>query len=63
MVALQRRALYLAVIRGGFSRRRIARVAGVSQEWVARACRAVEDERDDPFLDRLLDELELIMIG
>jgi hypothetical protein len=57
-VNLKRQALYLAVI-GGHSRRSIARVSGLSPEAVARACRDIEDARDDPDLDRVLDELEL----
>ena len=59
---LRHQAIYLAVMRG-YSRRRIAMAAGVSQQAVARACRYVEEARDDPFTDRLLDELELIIIG
>jgi hypothetical protein len=57
-VNLKRQALYLAVMRG-HSRRRIAEITGLSHEAVARACRTIEEARDDPQLDRLLDELEL----
>ena len=59
-VNLKRQALYLAVI-GGHSRREVARVSNLSPEAVARACRDVEEARDNPDIDRLLDELELIM--
>lgn len=59
-VNLKRQALYLVVM-GGHSRRAVAKVAKLSPEAVARACRDVEEERDDPEIDRLLDELELRM--
>jgi hypothetical protein len=58
LVNLKRQVLYLAVMRG-HSRRRIGKITGLSHEAVARACRVIEDARDDPELDRLLDELEL----
>jgi hypothetical protein len=57
---LKRQAIYLAVM-AGHSRRQIAEAAGVSPEIVARYCRAIEEARDDPALDRVLDELELEM--
>lgn len=60
LVSLKRQALYLAVM-GGHSRRSVATVSRQSPEAVARACRDVEELRDDPELDRLLDELELRM--
>lgn len=60
MANLKRQAVYLAVM-AGHSRRQIAQVAGVSPELVARYCRAIEEARDDPALDRVLDELELEM--
>jgi hypothetical protein len=59
---LRCQALYLAVMHG-HSRRWIAEVSGLSPEAVARACRAIEDARDDQDLDRVLDELELRMSG
>lgn len=58
LVNLKRQALYLAVI-GGHSRRAIAKIAKLSPEAVARACRDIEEARDDAELDRVLDELEL----
>lgn len=58
LVNLKRQALYLAVM-GGHSRRQIARITHLSPEAVARACRNIEEARDDPALDRLLDELEI----
>lgn len=62
MVNIRRQALYLAVM-SGHSRRAIADATGLSAEAVARACRVIEDARDDPELDRALDELELDAIG
>ena len=56
---LRGRALYLAVVTYGVSARAVAHAAGLSHELVARACRAIEDKRDDPEMDRLLDELQL----
>lgn len=60
--SLRCQALYLAVMYG-HSRRWIARVSGLSPEAVARACREIEEARDDRDLDRVLDELELRMSG
>jgi DNA invertase Pin-like site-specific DNA recombinase len=57
---LKRQAVYLTVM-AGHSRREIARVTGLSPELVARYCRAIEEARDDPAMDRVLDELELEM--
>lgn len=62
LINLKRQALYLAVI-SGHSRRRIAKVSGLSPELVARACRSIEEARDDSDLDRALDELELEATG
>ena len=56
---LHNQALYLAVVVCGVPGRAVARAAGVSESYVRRVLRLIEEARDDAALDRRLDELEL----
>lgn len=51
-------AMYLAHVGFGMSMARIARAFGRHRTTVTHACHLVEDRRDDPRFDRLLDCLE-----
>jgi hypothetical protein len=53
----KKEAVYLAVTAFGLPIRAIGRVSGLSAEMVSKACRAVEDARDDYAYDRALDVL------
>lgn len=58
-VALARRAaLYLTLVPGDFSLGAVSAAASMTREGVRRALAAVEDLRDDPYLDELMSELE-----
>ncbi|MEM8790838.1 MAG: DUF6456 domain-containing protein [Pseudomonadota bacterium] len=51
-------ALYLAHTGEGASLRSLAEASGTHPSTVMRAVRRVEDKRDDPLVDRLLDDFE-----
>lgn len=51
-------AMYLAHVGYGWSMERVGHVFGPTRTSVATACRWVEDARDDPGLDTLLERLE-----
>jgi DNA invertase Pin-like site-specific DNA recombinase len=51
-------ALYLASITFDVPARALARAEGVSERQVRRALRAIEDARDIPAVDRVLDALQ-----
>ncbi|MEM9371774.1 MAG: DUF6456 domain-containing protein [Pseudomonadota bacterium] len=51
-------ALYLAHTGEGHSLRSLAEAAGTHPSTVMRAVRRVEEKRDDPLIDQLLDDLE-----
>lgn len=51
-------AFYLAYITYGWPLERVAHAYGVNRATVASACRWVEDARDRPALDAVLDRLE-----
>ncbi|OCC01818.1 hypothetical protein BA190_26770 [Labrys sp. WJW] len=49
-------AIYLAHTMVGIPQRAIARTVGLTEAAVCLACRSVEQRRDDPNFDRLLDQ-------
>lgn len=51
-------AMYLAHVAFGWPLERVGHAFGRNRSTVGIACRWVEDERDQPALDALLDELE-----
>jgi chromosomal replication initiation ATPase DnaA len=51
-------AMYLSHITFGWPLERVAHAFGVNRATAGTACRWVEDERDRPVLDALLDRLE-----
>jgi hypothetical protein len=59
----RRVALYVVCTVHGHARRSVARAAGLSAEAVAKACREIEAMRDDAAFDRMLDEIELFLMG
>lgn len=56
-------AIYLLSTVYDMPLRKIARLFGVSHEWVRKAIASVEEAREDPRTDRRLDELELALMG
>lgn len=56
-------AMYLAHVALGLNFVQIAGAAGRDRTTVAHACRVVEDRRDDPDFDALLDRLEAFLAG
>lgn len=56
-------AFYLMNSGAGMKQATIARAAGVTRQAVSLACQKLEDRRDDPKLDRLLDELTAAIMG
>ena len=51
-------AMYLAHVAGGLTFTQAARLYGRNRTTAAHACRQVEQRRDDPMFDRILDLLE-----
>jgi hypothetical protein len=51
-------AMYLAHVTFGFSLSAVGRHFGRDRTTAAHACRQIEDRRDDPVFDMLLDRLE-----
>lgn len=51
-------AMYLAHVSFGASMSEIGRAFGRDRTTAAHACRLVEERRDDPYFDALLDRLE-----
>ena len=56
-------AMYLSHIAFGWPLDRVGHVFGVNRATAGNACRWVEDERDRPELDALLDRLESLLAG
>jgi chromosomal replication initiation ATPase DnaA len=54
----RRLAMYLAHVTFGWPLERVGHAFGLNRATAAAACRWVEDERDRPTLDALLDRLE-----
>lgn len=54
----RRLAVYLAYVTFGWPMERVGDVFGLNRTTAANACRWVEDARDAPALDALLDRLE-----
>lgn len=57
----RRLAMYLSHIAFGWPLERVGHVFGVHRATAGQACRWVEDERDRPELDALLDRLESLI--
>jgi hypothetical protein len=51
-------AMYLTHVAFGLSLQRVATAFGRDRSTVAYACSLIEDRRDDPYLDDMLDQLE-----
>ncbi|MBB4303792.1 chromosomal replication initiation ATPase DnaA [Rhodobium orientis] len=51
-------AMYVAHVRLGLSLTEVGRQFGRDRTTAAHACRVIEDQREDPRLDRLLDGIE-----
>ncbi|GIU68042.1 helix-turn-helix domain-containing protein [Candidatus Phycosocius spiralis] len=61
-IALARQvAMYLTHVAFGMSLHRVAVAFGRDRSTVAYACHLIEDRRDDPKLDDMLDQLEAAM--
>ena len=54
-------AMYLSHVAYGWTMERVGHVFGVNRASVGAACRWVEDERDRPELDAMLDRLEALI--
>lgn len=54
----RRLSMYLAYVTFGWPLERVAHAFGLNRATAAAACRWVEDERDRPTLDAMLDRLE-----
>lgn len=54
----RRMSIYLAHIALGWSLERVGHAFGVNRQTASTACRRIEDARDEPNLDALLDQLE-----
>jgi len=63
MAGLRRQALYIAVTHFNRPARSVARAAGLSHEAVRKACRLVEQRREDASFERRMDELEIECMG
>lgn len=55
----RRRAIYLCVVHYGISHASVGRAAGLHRGAVSRIVSTIETQRDDPTLDRHLDDLEM----
>lgn len=56
--ALERRtAYYLAAVEGGVPAMHLANAVGVARSYVKKGIAAIEDLRDEPHFDGLLDQL------
>jgi chromosomal replication initiation ATPase DnaA len=51
-------AMYLTHVAFGMSLQRVAQAFSRDRSTVAYACHAIEDRRDDPHIDDMLDKLE-----
>lgn len=60
---VRRIAIYLLNTAIGFPQATVARAAGVTRQAVWDACRAIEQQRDDQDLDRMLTELTAAITG
>jgi chromosomal replication initiation ATPase DnaA len=54
----RRVSIYLTHIALGWSLERVGHAFGLNRQTAAIACRRIEDARDEPNLDALLDQLE-----
>lgn len=60
---LRRRTVYLVNTAYGVAQSEIARAIGVTPAAVSLACKAIEDEREDPATDLLFDTLTATLTG
>lgn len=62
-VALARQsAMYLAHVAGGLTLTEVGHLFGRDRTTVAHACGVIEDRRDDPTFNRVLDLLEWVVV-
>jgi chromosomal replication initiation ATPase DnaA len=54
----RRVSMYLAYTALGWQMERVGHAFGVNRQTASTACRRIEDARDDPHLDALLDQLD-----
>ncbi len=54
----RRVSMYLAHVALGWQLERVGHAFGVNRQTASNACRRIEDARDEPHLDALLDQLE-----
>ncbi len=54
----RRVSMYLAHVALGWQLERVGHAFGVNRQTAATACRRIEDARDEPNLDALLDQIE-----
>jgi len=59
----RRVAMYLAHVALGWQLERVGHAFGVNRQTASTACRRIEDARDEPHLDGLLDQLEEAIRG
>lgn len=56
-------AVYLTHVFGGVPQRAIARAIGLTEAAVCKAIQSIEDRRDDPKLDRMIDQAAKAVAG
>ncbi len=56
-VRVRRVSLYLGYVALGWSLERVGHAFGLNRQTIATACSRIEEARDEPHLDALLDEL------
>ncbi len=56
-------AVYLTHAVGGIPQRTIARAIGLTEAAVCKAIQSIEDRRDDPALDRMIDQAAKAVAG
>lgn len=57
----RRVSMYLAHVALGWQLERVGHAFGVNRQTASTACRRIEDARDEPNLNALLDELETLI--
>ncbi|WP_309627726.1 chromosomal replication initiator DnaA [Brevundimonas sp.] len=60
---VRRVSLYLAHVALGWTLERVGHAFGLNRQTVARACTRMEEARDEPHLNDLLDELSATILG
>lgn len=59
----RRVSLYLAHVALGWTLERVGHAFGINRQTVSTACTRIEDARDEPHLNDLLDELAATILG